>query len=174
MSLLSVGLLFLSSIGLAGLSPAAAIAGANCRTADSSHGRTDRSAANAASSAKNFPGAHEGSASRRKPNTKVRAKSSLGSSPLKPNPEAMLRRAWNTRLPSCGLPGSFQVRPLFDKPAKVKFPLLRRFLYRSPSAAQAEISRLNGGFTFSVMPEEKNGSKHPDQSGIGKSNKKQI
>jgi hypothetical protein len=43
-----------------------------------------------------------------------------------------------------------------------------------PSAAQAEISRLNGGFTFSVMPEGKNGSKHPDQSGIDKSNKKQI
>ena len=41
-----------------------------------------------------------GLASRRKPNTKVRAKSSLGSSPSKPSPAAMLRRAWNTRFPS--------------------------------------------------------------------------
>ena len=41
-----------------------------------------------------------GLARSRKPNTKVRAKSSLGSSPSKPSPEAMLRRAWNTRLPS--------------------------------------------------------------------------
>ena len=34
-----------------------------------------------------------GLASRRKPNTKVRAKSSLGSSPSKPSPDAMLRMA---------------------------------------------------------------------------------
>ena len=37
--LLSVGLLFLPGIGLAGLSPAAAVAGASCRTADPSHSR---------------------------------------------------------------------------------------------------------------------------------------
>jgi len=39
-------------------------------------------------------------ASKRKPNTKVRAKSVLGSSPSKPSPEIMLFAAWNTRLPS--------------------------------------------------------------------------
>ena len=41
-----------------------------------------------------------GLASSRKANTKVRANSSLGSSPSKPNPAAMLFSAWNTRLPS--------------------------------------------------------------------------
>ena len=41
-----------------------------------------------------------GLASSRKANTKVRANSSLGSSPSKPRPAAMLFSAWNTRLPS--------------------------------------------------------------------------
>ena len=41
-----------------------------------------------------------GLASNRKANTKVRANSSLGSSPSKPRPAAMLFSAWNTRLPS--------------------------------------------------------------------------
>ena len=41
-----------------------------------------------------------GLASRRKAKTKVRENSSLGSSPSKPRPAAMLFSAWNTRLPS--------------------------------------------------------------------------
>ncbi len=38
--------------------------------------------------------------SSRNANTKLRANSILGSSPSKPRPEAMLRRAWKTRFPS--------------------------------------------------------------------------
>ncbi len=68
MFLLSVGLLFLPGIGLAGLSPASAIAEASCRTADPSHSRANRGAADpadsASHSAKTFPGTLEGSASR--------------------------------------------------------------------------------------------------------------